>query len=633
MMFAKSLKQFVRTPITAAVFLALLAITALLVSGGAAIWARYQAEIKAYEGVFVTVGTVRQLPTHIEVTETWDAFRGGYTRRNRESFSAAIPPSVLDFNSANYIHEPENRPYYGAWRPDLKLFLSREESGWLYTTYGVVEVSPLEDCVPDSPVEVRIERILSTERVLSEVTMYGQGDMQQGDTILFCDHYNDSPQPLYADRTYLMVLRSKGAHNPQSFSSSSEYDPMTLAFSTQHRADGTSVETDITYRSILEVTDAVHETGEMRIWLEYAANLNNAMYTIPVLPTNATHLLMPFYHNTAYIVDGEDISKREYEDGDRVCLISEKFAAANGISVGDALRLPLYFADYQNAPMQNNFLEPYMLSERSAILFKWHTPPPLNAAGEPYRVFSDHEYTVKGIYARADSGNEELELGANTVVIPAASVRESDADNIAAHGPMKHTTTTFEIRSGSIETFMENWAKTGSSDLEFEFHDRGYTALQRGLENMRRVSLLLLAVGAAMALALAFYFCYVFISRNKMRTAIERMLGYTKRQCAVSVLSGFLLTAVIAIAIGSAAAMFAEGFVLELAAGQEYYDTMYTVGTLGQDAEEIEITANPALSSIAAGLGLLAATALISAAFTRANLKKEPLLLLGAKNE
>ena len=60
--FTKSVKQFLRMPVTAALFVVLFAAAAFFVSSGTVIWARNQATIKAYESVFVTIGTVRQPP-------------------------------------------------------------------------------------------------------------------------------------------------------------------------------------------------------------------------------------------------------------------------------------------------------------------------------------------------------------------------------------------------------------------------------------------------------------------------------------------------------------------------------------------------------------------------------------------
>ena len=121
---------------------------------------------------------------------------------------------------------------------------------------------------------------------------------------------------------------------------------------------------------------------------------------------------------------------------------------------------------------------------------------------------------------------------------------------------------------------------------------------------------------------------------NRLRTAIERMLGFTNRQCAVSLLSGFLLAALLAVAIGCAAAVFAEGRITELLSESELlFDTTFTIGPLGQDASAIESSVNAKLYSALTGLGLFAAAAVISAAFTFSNIKKEPLKLLGSRGE
>ncbi|NLA85939.1 MAG: hypothetical protein GX847_01385, partial [Clostridiales bacterium] len=160
MIFGKSLKQLMRTPVTTALFMVLFAVSAFFISSGAVIWARNQAAIKAYEDVFLTIGTVRQRPTSMEITERWDAFQKDYIRKSKPSYASIIPASVLDFEGAGYILGPEKRPYYGAWRPDLQLWLV-ENPNWLFITYFIVVVTPIEDFVPDHPGEVQIKSVLN----------------------------------------------------------------------------------------------------------------------------------------------------------------------------------------------------------------------------------------------------------------------------------------------------------------------------------------------------------------------------------------------------------------------------------------------------------------------------------------
>jgi hypothetical protein len=488
----------------------------------------------------------------------------------------------------------------------------------------IVEVTPLEDCVPDGPVEVRIERVLSGEMANTIAPP------KAGEIVLLCDHHNDDPQPMYAGKTYLLCPSLGTLHNPQSVVGQQEYWPNTVTFSTQYRPDGSPAGEKITPPTITEVTDGFYETDIGRLWIKYIDAQYNIYKTVPVLPTGGTKLLLPFYNETASIVAGEDITPAQYADGERVCLISEGFARENGLSPGDTLRLPLYYADYANAPLEN-FGDSDLTN--GGGLFIWNDIAPLDAGGEPYKVFSDHEYVIRGVYYNSPGNDPAFAMGCNTVIVPAASVRESDADNILAFGPMRDETTAFQIRNGGIEEFTEKWLARGVGDLEITFHDRGYTALRRGLENMKRVSALFLAIGAAMSLALVFFFCNVFISKNRLRTAVERMLGYTKRQCAASLLSGFLLAAAIAVAIGCGAGAYAEGEITKSVSSKEYYDTSYTIGPLGESGAQLEDTGVSPLYAPAAGLLLLLVTCAVSGAFMRGNVSREPLAVLGGKAE
>lgn len=624
MILGKSVKQLLRTPVTTALFMVLFAIAAFFMCTGAVIWARNQATIKAYENTFITIGTVQQRATSMEFTKMWDSFQKDYTRKSIATYASVVPSSVLDFDRAGYLLGPEKRPYYGAWCPDLQLW--PEGTNYKTRPFYVVEVTPLEDYVPDHPGEVQIVRVLNGNMDNALFVL------KPDDIILLCDHHNDDPKPLYAGKTYLLSLESGSTHDPSNLAYGEiEYWPVTVTFSTQSRPDGTLVENNVTPPVIQEVTDGFYETAEGQRWLAYAEAVNNSYKTVPVLPTNGTQLLLPFYNSTAAIAAGEDITPEEYAGGERVCLISENFAKMNNIAVGDTLRLPLYCANYESAPIYGFYeVAPDSIA---TVPIQWFIGPPLNADGKPYPVFSDHEYVVKGIYSNTRSNNAAQDMGGNTVVIPAASVRESDADNIIAYGPMTDATTSFQIPNGSIETFMENYLKQGNDVLDFTFYDHGYTQLHRGLENMKRISLLFLAIGAAMSLALVFFFCHVFISKNKMRTAIERMLGYTKKQCAASLLSGFLLVAALAVTIGCVAGIAAEGQITKRLTSQDYYDISYTIGPLGRDGVELEENAVSVLYSPAAALALLLVTGLISSAFIRGNVKEEPLRLLGGRKE
>lgn len=62
---------------------------------------------------------------------------------------------------------------------------------------------------------------------------------------------------------------------------------------------------------------------------------------------------------------------------------------------------------------------------------------------------------------------------------------------------------------------------------------------------------LLLGGGIFAAAAVVALLMYFFVSKEKKRTAVERSLGLTKRQCRVSLLAGIMLMTLVGTAVGS----------------------------------------------------------------------------------
>ena len=107
-----SLKQLLRTPMkTALFFLLMTAATALLVLG-ANLWAQTQAKIDAAEGLFVSLGTVEQLPDYEAPvkTKTLDSLWLG-AEETESVYGTVYDESVLDFPGAAYVHGPEKRTH------------------------------------------------------------------------------------------------------------------------------------------------------------------------------------------------------------------------------------------------------------------------------------------------------------------------------------------------------------------------------------------------------------------------------------------------------------------------------------------------------------------------------------------
>ena len=258
----------------------------------------------------------------------------------------------------------------------------------------------------------------------------------------------------------------------------------------------------------------------------------------------------------------------------------------------------------------------------------------LNADGELYEVFNEQEYKIVGIYTAEDKGSGSYSAGENEVVIPWNAVpEESWEDNIVGWYPMSGATTSFQIPNGTIEEFQEKWDALGIDVLEIRFYDMGYTQLQENLENRKLMSVVFLISGCVMAVMILCFFSSLFITGQRERIAVERLMGRTKQQCAASILTGMLLLSAAGCAVGSAAGWLASGKAAQSAGDTIEFDRMYSDNVIADREPETEAKQAGPLLPCATGTVLLAASAAVSAGYMGKVLRKEPLRILGEIEE
>ena len=320
----------------------------------------------------------------------------------------------------------------------------------------------------------------------------------------------------------------------------------------------------------------------------------------------------------------DGFTEEEYRQGEKVCLVPELLAMRLGVGVGDKLNLPLYYADYSSSVGDAS-----ILGSQGPVLFNIRT-----AQGELYEVFNEQEYEIVGIYTAEDKGSGSYSAGANEVVIPWDAVPENCwKDNIVGVAPMTGATTSFQIPNGTIQEFQEKWEALGIDDLEIRFYDMGYTQLKENLENRELMSVVFLVSGCVMAVMILCFFSNLFITGQRERIAAERLMGRTKRQCALSILTGMLILSAAGCIAGSAAGWLASERAAESVGDTLEFDRTYSDNAVA-DAEPEEAPEPPGVGlPCATGAVLLAASAAVSVGYMGKTLKKEPLRMLGEIEE
>ncbi len=612
MLLRNSLLQMARTKVKTILFLTMLILAVTFLSLAINLWFRCNKNIQEYNKAFMTLGIIDQKETAITTVKTWDAATKEYTYYDEPVYDAFLPISLLDFEGANYIMKPEQRPSYGAYSPGIKIRDSIDEERQIGMLDTFCEFTPYEDCRPTEPVKVKVVKVL--RGAIAEV----------GEDVWLCDHYNSSPGMLEKGKTYItdIFFATYNFHTDMDEEIYFEYFPSNPIYNSGSKDAEGQVKWD-------EVTDHFYETNIGRMGLE-AIKASDMIDTgtIPVLPTNKTKLLMDFHQGITAITNGRDISEEEYQKGDKVCLVPQGLAGRNGLKIGDRIRLQLYFANYKRTASQS-------FSTSGLSLFSF---PLVNSDGKVYPVFEDSNYEIVGIYngGRAEDPTG-YERGPNEVIVPMQSIQNSDENNIVEIGPMKGYTTSFQIPNGTTQEYMEKFKALGIDNLEITFYDGGYEKLLAGMEKLKMVSMVLLVASVITTVAILFFFVFMFVFKQKKRTAIERSLGMKKIDCMKSLLYGMLGIAAVGGFVGSLIGYLLSLIMMSNSANPEsgFYSSEFSNWVNNSDKITNtginEISINPLLS-ISIFAAVLLISFIIAVIFIKNNLEEEPLALL-SQNE
>ncbi len=597
-----NLKFIFRTPVRTILFCIIFICSSALFSAGIHLWLQITHNIKQAEEAFSTVGKVRQISDGTYLESRWDAGLDTYVYSEKESYSRILDEDILKGLDAEYVSSWQKRPYFGAYSDDL-LTGGEETAGTdeMMLINAVVEFTPLEDCVPDSPVKVELTRILWGNEAFA------------GSEIDFCDHGTEDPAPLKAGKTYIAYIGVDpvSVKTHEGFTGLSEYKPLRL-FENQTKLWE-------------EVTEDFYETESGRRWETIVGAIQKRYKMLPVTPVTDLELIDAFRLGDAVLAEGEAIGQEEYEDFPYVCMVPQSLAARNDLEIGDTIDLRYLFADYEQP-----LCEAAYTTGGLQIL-------PLDRDGNEFPVFQESEYRIIGIYSYpAALTSDPYALEENQIFVPAQSITETFEDNIAGDGPMQLYNTAFRIQNGTIEEFMEQFVKLEEYPLlEIQFDDGGYENFASKMEQIQTIAFVLWTAGLLLLLAVIAFLLFYQVILQRRRTAVERALGRTKKQCVMSLLSGVMLLTVLCVTVGTAAGSKAEQYVNLMADDQnEYFDSAFSKGAAAKetDAEELpQAEEKDGAVTVILIVSETAAVLLLALIFIHLNLRIPPIQILSFK--
>lgn len=674
MIIRNSFKQLLRRPGKAILFFLLMTAATLLLVFGTGMYVQSLMRLAALEGVYSTIGTIHQPWEEVRYEEDSNACMELGTKTVLD-YGGIINPSALDFEGANYLVKPENRPYYISYNPELN-------NNWdfyqLTQTQDVLEFEPLESSSDGSAVQARVTKLVyeGTENLTKwdEET----GDMivprrskyatKVGDEITVCQHKEEWSVPLEKGKRYIACFGMMyGAEQEQEFEvdgeivtftmPDTEFSPLEAPFTSLVDELGEPLPTNLVAyygENIPRIVETTNEEG-MKAWLNMVEERTSRDQTIAVMPITDPEMVACFRNNLV-TARGRMITDQEFEEGARVCLIDQTIAKQNFLYEGKKIKLSLIASMYGYTPESFGYnIGRFVFPSQCSLL---------DGNGELLTSFWEAEYEIAGIYSTRTLA-KELPF-TPMIIIPSRSVQATDEGHIIYYGPMNEIHTSFRIPNGTQAEFEAALAAAvpESERLNITYDDMGYARAVESLDGTKDTAFLLLVVGLLAAVAIIVLLLYFFVVKEKKRTAIERSLGQTRGQCRASILAGLLTLTLIASGLGSLGAeillsrsdQLAEAQGMEQEEGAELalvdsgsesgYKSDWGLGGVynfsgqyspwamwdikGNRAETAEI-AVPLAVYIGAPLVLWGLVAVLALVLVNRNLKIEPILLLGTR--
>lgn len=240
---------------------------------------------------------------------------------------------------------------------------------------------------------------------------------------------------------------------------------------------------------------------ENELWQQAADTIEINNHSFPVIATDNLMSVAPFGLQDAFIAEGRTFTEQEYDDGAKVCLISETLANRSGLGVGDEITMRFYEEDY-NSPWN-------LLSTKSAN--------PEAAFYSVYKGFSSDETAFKiiGLYRQKQEWSEgAYAFTPNTIFVPKKSAVGQTAENDSG------IFYSLLLKNGTADKVDDYLAKNGYGGL-LAYYDQGYSYISENLNEFFSTSVKMLLVGIIGWCIFLAVFLFMYPAQQK--TEAERL--------------------------------------------------------------------------------------------------------------
>ena len=395
------------------------------------------------------------------------------------------------------------------------------------------------------------------------------------------------------------------------------------------------------YRPITEYYEGFWDTPIGRYYQQSAQASDFAGNSLTAITTSDLSMIPAWSNGYITLKNGRLFTQEDYDQGNRVCLISQDLLERMDWEIGDTLDLSFYETAYTlSFSVKNQFstFYPYLYDSLEDVSSGMATTLPRD------HVFDENTFTIIGTYDGNVYWREEHDSDFQRsmhwlmMLVPERSVQNQPTPKLSPY----HTT--LRIEPLMVQKFLAAAQSSGlMEEQEYGYQmgltvdDHGLSKMVAGLESLQQISRLTLVLSVVTAGLAVLVLAIVHLLQSRRQVAAMRSLGMRRAPAAMCLLVGILLAGLLGAAAGGAIGGALSARVTQRivdTAQEESLDASFSAAAVtsgdGEDDFQLNAAADPRQSWLAAGSVFGALVILAGALFLR-EAGKPPLLLLGVK--
>ena len=395
------------------------------------------------------------------------------------------------------------------------------------------------------------------------------------------------------------------------------------------------------YRPITEYYEGFWDTPMGRYYQQSAQASDFAGNSLTAITTSDLSMIPAWANGYITLKNGRLFTQEDYDQGNRVCLISQDLLERMDWEIGDTLDLSFYETAYTlSFSVKNQFstFYPYLYDSLEDVSSGMATTLPRD------HVFDENTFTIIGTYDGNVYWREEHDSDFQRsmhwlmMLVPESAVQNQPTPKLSPY----HTT--LRIEPLMVQKFLAAAQSSGlMEEQEYGYQmgltvdDHGLSKMVAGLESLQQISRLTLVLSVVTAGLAVLVLAIVHLLQSRRQVAAMRSLGMRRAPAAMCLLVGILLAGLLGAAAGGAIGGALSARVTQRivdTAQEESLDASFSAAAVtsgdGEDDFQLNAAADPRQSWLAAGSVFGALVILAGALFLR-EAGKPPLLLLGVK--